>query len=194
MSAIFFQGLAITLPILLTIAVIYWLAVTAEHFLGAVVQLLFPDWDYWPGLGMVMAIALVFLAGILMRAWITRQVMASIEAFLDRIPVVKSIYGGMRDLSNLFAKDSKSGFRQVVAVRLSGDVRLVGFLTQENAAGSPFAADAADPIVGVYLPMSYQLGGYTVYLPKSLVEPLDMSVETAMRFTLTGGMSGTKSP
>ena len=40
--------------------------------------------------------------------------------------------------------------------------------------------------------MSYQIGGYTVYLPKSLVEPLDMSIEDAMRFTLTAGVSGGK--
>ena len=191
-SATFFQGLAITLPITLTIAVIYWMAVSAEQFLAAVVQYLFPGWNYWPGLGILLAVALVFLAGILMRAWITRRVMASIEAFLDRIPIVKSIYGSIRDLSNLFSKDSKSGFKQVVAVRISDQVRLVGFLTLEKDAGSPFSSETTDPIVGVYLPMSYQIGGYTVFLPMSLVEPLDMSVESAMRFTLTGGMSGTK--
>jgi uncharacterized membrane protein len=191
-SGIFFQGLAITLPITLTIAVIYWLAVTAEHFLATIVQHLFPGWEYWPGLGILVAIVLVFLSGVLMRVWITRRVMASIEAFLDRIPIVKSIYGSIRDLSNLFSKDKKTGFQQVVAIRISEQVRLVGFLTMEDVSGSPFAGEGSDPIVGVYLPMSYQIGGYTVFLPKSLVEPLDMSVETAMRFTLTAGMSGAK--
>jgi len=192
-SRTFLQGLAITLPITLTFAVLYWLATTAENFLGGLIQWLFPGWDYWAGLGIAVAIALVFLAGTLMRAWVTRRVMRSIEALLDRIPIVKSIYGSIRDLANLFQKDSRSGFRQVVAVRVSEHIRLVGFLTLENASES-LPADDSEPVVGVYLPMSYQIGGYTAFLPKSLVEPLDMTVEKAMRFTLTAGMSGSSAP
>ena len=190
-SRTFLQGLAITLPITLTFALLYWMAVTAENFLGGLIQHLFPDWDYWRGLGIAVAIVLIFLAGVLMRAWVTRRAMRGIEALLDRIPIVKSIYGSIRDLANLFQKDSRSGFRTVVAVRISEQIRLVGFLTHEDA-NSPLAVADGEPVVGVYLPMSYQIGGYTAFLPKSLVEPLDMSVESAMRFTLTAGMSGTK--
>jgi uncharacterized membrane protein len=46
--------------------------------------------------------------------------------------------------------------------------------------------------VGVYLPMSYQIGGYTVFVPRSSVERIEMSVEDAMRFVLTAGMSSSK--
>jgi len=192
LSRTFLQGLAITLPITLTFALLYWMAVTAENFLGGLIQHVLPDWEYWRGLGIVVAIVLVFLAGLLMRAWVTRRAMREIEALLDRIPIVKSIYGSIRDLANLFQKDSRSGFRTVVAVRVSEQIRLVGFLTHEDV-NSPLARADGEPVVGVYLPMSYQIGGYTAFLPKSLVEPLDMSVEAAMRFTLTAGMSGTKS-
>jgi uncharacterized membrane protein len=192
-SATFFQGLAITLPIALTAALLYWMATTAEAFLGRLIQLAFPEWDYWAGSGILIAVLLVFSAGLLMRTWVTRRVMQGLEALLDRIPLVKTVYGGIRDVANLFSKKSaRSGFRKVVAVRVSEQVRLVGFLTLDETATSPLQAGGGDPIVGVYLPMSYQIGGYTAFLPKSLVEPLDMSVETAMRFTLTAGMSGTK--
>ena len=44
----------------------------------------------------------------------------------------------------------------------------------------------------VYLPMSYQMGGYTLYLPRSMLTPIDMSVEDALRFAITAGMSGEK--
>jgi uncharacterized membrane protein len=192
-SAIFFQGLAITLPIVLTFALLYWMAASAEAFLGWLIQLLFPGAEYWTGLGILVTVTLVFLAGLLMRTWVTRRAMQGLEALLERIPLVKTIYGGIRDVSNLFSKtDAKSGFRKVVAVRVTDQIRLVGFLTLDETAASPFPADANDPLVGVYLPMSYQIGGYTAFLPKSLVEPLDMSAESAMRFTLTAGMSGTK--
>ena len=193
-SGIFLQGLAITLPITLTIALLYWLVTMAEDFLGGLIQYLFPEWQYWTGLGTLLAIVLVFVAGILMNLWVARRLMNRVDALLERVPLVKSIYGSLRDVANLLSnKDSKSGFKQVVAVRVSENIRLIGFVTSEDFSGLPHASKGADKnTVGVYLPMSYQLGGYTVFLPKSLVEPLDMSIEDAMRFTLTAGVSGGK--
>lgn len=193
-SGIFFQGLAITLPITLTIALLYWLVAMAEDFLGGLIRYLFPEWQYWTGLGTLLAIVLVFVAGILMNVWIARRLMDRVDALLERVPLVKSIYGSLRDVANLLSnKDSKSGFKQVVAVRVSENIRLIGFVTSEDFSGLPHASKAADKdTVGVYLPMSYQIGGYTVFLPKSLVEPLDMSIADAMRFTLTAGVSGGK--
>lgn len=192
-SGIFFQGLAITLPITLTIALLYWLVAMAEDFLGGLIRYLFPGWQYWTGLGTLLAIVLVFVAGILMNLWIARRLMNRVDALLERVPLVKSIYGSLRDVANLLSKDSKSGFKQVVAVRVAENIRLIGFVTSEDFSGLPHASRAADKnTVGVYLPMSYQIGGYTVFLPKSLVEPLDMSIEDAMRFTLTAGVSGGK--
>jgi uncharacterized membrane protein len=61
-------------------------------------------------------------------------------------------------------------------------------VTREDFSSLPGKLGASDT-VGVYLPMSYQIGGYTVFLPRSAIEPIDMSVEDAMRFTLTAGMS-----
>jgi len=193
LSGIFLQGLAITLPLTLTIALLYWLADIAEDFLGGLIQYLFPHWQYWTGLGVLIAIVLIFVAGILMNLWVTRRLVAGLDALLERIPLVKSVYGSMRDVARLLSKDSKSGFKQVVAVRVTEQIRLIGFVTLEDFAGLPHAPNNSDKTtVGVYLPMSYQIGGYTVYLSKSLLEPLEMSVEDAMRFTLTAGVSGGK--
>jgi uncharacterized membrane protein len=191
---IFLQGLAITLPLTLTIAFLYWLGAMAEDFLGGLIQYLFPAWQYWTGLGTLLAIAMVFVAGILMNLWITRRLITLMDALLERVPLVKSIYGSLRDVANLLSsKDSKSGFKKVVAVRVTEQIRLIGFVTLEDFAGMPHAPKGSDKdTVGVYLPMSYQIGGYTVFLPKSLLEPLDMSIEDAMRFTLTAGVSGRK--
>jgi len=193
-SGIFLQGLAITLPITLTVAFLYWLIAMAEDFLGGLIQHLFPQWQYWTGLGTLLAIAIVFVAGILMNLWIARRLMTRVDALLEHVPLVKSIYGSLRDVAKLLSnKDSKSGFKQVVAVRVTEQIRLIGFVTLEDFAGLQSASKGSDKnTVGVYLPMSYQIGGYTVFLPKSLLEPLDMSIEDAMRFTLTAGVSGGK--
>jgi len=193
-SSIFLQGVAIILPVTLTAAVLYWLAATAESFLGGLIQWLFPQLTYWTGMGIVLAIALIFLVGILMNMWITRRLAAAVDRLLERIPIVKSIYGSMRDILGFISrKGSSAGFRQVVAVSVTDQIRLVGFVTVEDGAAAPLASKSSDALVGVYLPMSYQIGGYTVYLPRARIEPLDMTIEDAMRFTLTGGLSGRRS-
>lgn len=189
LSKIFLQGLAVVLPITITLAVIYWFASTAETFLGGLVQFLAPGWRYWTGLGVLIGLVLVFAAGLMMNAWITRRLLVHAEAVMGRIPVVKSIYGSLRDLAKFLSRDgSKNGFHQVVMVSVTDQIRLLGFVTREDFANLPDKLGASDT-VGVYLPMSYQIGGYTVFLPRSAIEPIDMSVEDAMRFTLTAGMS-----
>ena len=193
-SSIFLQGVAITLPVTLTAAVLYWLAATAESFLGGLIQHLFPQLTYWTGMGIVLAIALIFLAGILMNTWVTRRLAGLVDRQLERIPIVKSIYGSIRDILGFISrKDSNAGVRQVVAVSVTDQIRLVGFVTVEDGSAAPLASKSSDSLVGVYLPMSYQIGGYTVYLPRDRIELLDMTIEDAMRFTLTAGLSGKRS-
>ena len=193
-SGTFLQGLAITLPITVTLALLYWLAAMAEDFLGGLIRHLFPGLQYWTGLGILGAVAIVFVLGILMNAWFARRLMRFFDALLDRIPLVKSIYGSLRDIAVLLSdKDSKSRFKKVVAVRVAEQVRLIGFVTVEDFAALAQSSRSPDKAaVGVYLPMSYQIGGFTVFVPESSLEPLDMSVEDAMRFTLTAGVSGGK--
>ena len=78
--------------------------------------------------------------------------------------------------------------RRVVLARF-GNATAIGFVTRDDAAELGLGPQA-DNRVAVYFPMSYQIGGYTLLLPRSDLEPLDLAVETAMRLVLTGGMSG----
>lgn len=194
LSGIFLGGLAITLPLTLTVALLYWLAMLAEESLGGLIRFLFPDLQYWSGMGLVVALAIVLLAGLLMSMWFTRRAMHLLDRLLDRIPLVKSIYGSLRDIASFLSKkDSKSKFRKVVAVRVAEEMRLIGFVTVEDFAGLAADGKGKDQApVGVYLPMSYQIGGFMVFVPGKLLEPLEMPVEDAMRFILTAGVSGGK--
>jgi uncharacterized membrane protein len=191
LTKLFLQGLAAMLPIVLTGWILYWLATTAEAFLGGFVKWLFPELPYWTGLGVLLGVALVFGVGLLMNAWITRRLVAAAESLLERIPLVKTIYGSIRDLAHMLTpKGPGERFQKVVSVAVADRVRVIGFVTREDFAGLPDALGDRDELIGVYLPMSYQIGGYTAYMPRAAVEPLAMSVEDAMRFTLTAGMSG----
>jgi uncharacterized membrane protein len=64
----------------------------------------------------------------------------------------------------------------------------MGFVTRDDLAGLP--PNMSEPgMILVYMPMSYQVGGYTALIPRASVQPVDMSFEEAMRFTLTAGLS-----
>ena len=67
------------------------------------------------------------------------------------------------------------------------EAQLLGFVTLDDHRDLPFAAP--EHTVAVYFPMSYQIGGYTLFLPRARLKPLDMSMEDAMRFVVTAGMS-----
>jgi uncharacterized membrane protein len=184
----FFTGLATLLPIVVTIAVVLWVIDTAESLLGAVVRPLLPEGSYPRGVGLVVALLLIFAIGVLMEAVLFRRLMGWIERGLERIPLVKTVYGAVRDLMSLFSKSGSRKFSKVVLVKFPGiDAQLIGFVTIEDFAGLPLAP--GKDRIAVYLPMSYTIGGYTVFLSREYLTPLDMSLEDAMRFVVTAGLS-----
>jgi uncharacterized membrane protein len=110
------------------------------------------------------------------------------ERVFYHLPLVKSIYAAFRDLMDYFSPARKKDFEQVVSVTF-GDtgMRLIGFITQ---ADEQLPEDfQGDDNVMVYLPMSYMIGGYAVLVPRSSVQPLNMSMEEAMRYVLTAGVA-----
>ena len=180
-------GFITLLPIVLTIYLLYWLAVSSENVMGGVLRWLLPDAIYFPGLGMVAGLLVVFLVGLLMKAILVRQVFALGEQILYRLPLIKTVYRAMRDLFDFFSP-KKEGLGQVVAVSYNG-MEMVGFITQTDQRRLPESFREQDKVL-VYLPMSYMIGGFTLFIPREHVRPLQMSMEEAMRFALTAGITG----
>jgi uncharacterized membrane protein len=110
------------------------------------------------------------------------------EELLLRVPVVKTVYSAIRDMTRLVNTDKKKGDLDRVVTVDVGLGRLIGFVTQEHA--KTLGIGGSDDLVAVYLPMSYQIGGYTIYLSRSKVVETDLTVEQAMRIVLTGGVRG----
>jgi len=185
----FFTGLAVTLPVVATLYILVWATLATERVLDVLLRFVLPQAVYLPGLGVVLGVVLVFLVGLLMRTWVVRKIFSWIEVLMYRVPVVKTVYGALRDFTEFLSRPQKQGAKQVVLVRLGGtDMRIMGFVTRDDLAGLP--PGMSDPgMIMVYMPMSYQVGGYTVLIPRSSVQPVDMSFEEAMRFTLTAGLS-----
>ena len=190
----FLTGLVTLIPVVASLYLLIWLAMATESVLGAGMRSILPEDLYWPGMGMALVVVLIFLTGLFMRTWVAQKLFAWGEALLYRTPVVKSVYGPLRDLFIFMAEPRETGLQQVVAVQLgSADMKLVGFVTRKDLSDLPQGINSTDT-VAVYLPLSYQIGGYMVLVPRAAVQPLEMSLEDAMRLTLTAGLSAKASP
>jgi uncharacterized membrane protein len=183
---ILLKGLLTILPIGLTLYFVYWLGATAESLLSGPLKVLLPQDVYRPGMGLVAGFLLLITVGLLVNAYIVRRLIGFGEALFLRVPLVKTVFAALRDLTGLMRVGEAGGELQRVVLVDFGPGRVIGFVTQENATLPGLGTDQS--LVAVYLPMSYQIGGYTLYLPRDRIEPTELSVEAAMRIVLTGGL------
>jgi uncharacterized membrane protein len=189
LGKLFLKGLAVVIPLALTVAILWWLAAGAEQLLGGLLLRFLPTGWYLPGMGLVAGLAITMLIGLLSHVLLVQKLFTYGEDLLNRLPLVKSIYTAIKDFVDYFSPDSKAAMSKVVLVRLPGqNFEQIGFVTREDFDNLPFKLATVDP-VAVYLPMSYQIGGYTLFLPRTAVTPIDMSFEEGMKLVLTGGVS-----
>ncbi len=184
-------GLITILPVLLTLYLLYWFVVTTESFLGDVIRTVMPEELYRPGMGVVAGLVVAFIVGLLMHTLIARRLFSRGERIMYRLPLIKSVYLSIRDLLDYFSSEKKKGFEQVVAITFGETgMQVVGLVTQTDMNHMPAEFSQQDSLL-VYIPMSYGIGGFAVIVPRSATRPLNMSMEDAMRFTLTAGVTGT---
>lgn len=183
-SQLFLQGLLAVMPITLTIYLLYWVGALAESLLNPVLQFFFPQAVLPPGAGIAAGILSIFMIGVLLNAYVFQQIAHAIDGLITRIPLIKTIYNSIRDIAD-FAGGSKDGrLQQVVLVQLPNDMKVLGFVTQSDVKLGDHLHEIA-----VYIPLSYQVGGFTIFTQKEKIEFIDMSVKEAMHYALTAGMA-----
>ena len=187
---VFVTGLMTVLPVVVTLSVLWWIASSVDGMMSPLVGEQDSPWVSM-ALSITLAVVIVFAVGVLMNIFFVRAVWEWAEKLLNRLPLVKTLYGSVRDLMGFFgSSDNEKGeLDQVVMVKLGDtDLKVLGLLTRDNFSDLPPGIGDQDT-VAVYLPMSYQIGGFTTMVPRSSVEPVDMSTEDAMRFAVTAGMT-----
>ncbi|MEI6457562.1 MAG: DUF502 domain-containing protein [Pseudomonadota bacterium] len=190
LTNILMKGLATVLPIGLTIYAIWWLISSAESVMHALIHLLAPQVDYRPGMGILAGLLVLLVVGTLLNAYIVRRALSLWDDLLSRIPVVKTVYSAFRDIMRLLPSGENQKDLQSVVVYQFGNARLLGFVTRDDLPELERHAGGVD-LVAVYFPLSYMMGGVTLFLPKDALQALDMPVEAAMRLAITGGMAST---
>ena len=189
-STTLITGLFTVLPIVLTIYLLYWIIVSSERVMGTALRFVLPEIFYFPGLGTLVGLVVIFFVGLLMKAVLVRQLFAFGEQILFHVPIIKTVYRAIRDLFEFFSP-KKEHFGRVVIVSFN-DMQVMGFITQEEPERLPETFRDSDRVL-VYIPMSYMIGGFTVFVSKADIKPCQMSMDEAMRFVLTAGITGKKS-
>jgi uncharacterized membrane protein len=140
-------------------------------------------------MGVVSGVAITILIGLLTHVILFQKLFAFGDEILNRLPLVKTIYSAIKDFIGYFSPDSSKAMSKVVLVKIPGqEFEQLGFVTREDFSRLPLKLTIDEPIA-VYLPMSYQIGGYTLFLPRSSLTAVDMSFEEGMKLVLTGAVS-----
>jgi uncharacterized membrane protein len=120
------KGLLTILPIVLTVYFIYWLGVTTESLLSGLLKVWLPAEIYIPGMGLVAGFVVLIVIGLLVNAYVVRRVITFSESLILRIPVVKTVYSAVRDLTGLMKMGEKSGELQRVVMVQFGPGKVIG--------------------------------------------------------------------
>lgn len=194
----FLSGLVAVLPLAITLYLIYWLGRMAESAFGGFARLLLPDGWYVPGFGVLLAAVSIFAIGLFVQQVVFSRVVSIAEDMLSRIPVVKTVYNTVRDTLDFLSNASqRRDLKRVVLIELQDEMHVIGFVTDDEAGrvmpelvqDGGEEAEGGRHLVSVYMPMSYMVGGYTVYLPSDRLTPVDIPIEEAMRVALTAGVN-----
>jgi uncharacterized membrane protein len=179
----FVRGLLIVVPVAVTLFVIYRVLNWVDGLLGPVLERYHVA---FPGVGLVLTLLLITIAGLLASNLIAQQLLRELDSMVAKLPLVKLVYGSIRDLIAAFAGDKKR-FDQPAMVELYPGARgkVLGFVTRTSMGhiGLP-------DHVAVYFPQSYNFGGTVLVLPRERVTPLQTESGALMAFIISGGVAG----
>jgi uncharacterized membrane protein len=189
-------GILVWLPILATI----WVVMTMLHIMDRTLLLLPAAYRpealvgfSLPGIGLLFSLVIVFLTGLFVTNLIGHRLIAWGEDLLNRIPIVRTVYGGVKSFAESVLSQSNS-FRKVVMLEYPRPgTWSLGFLTADDV--PEVSARLGEPHVAVYISVALNAtAGYLAIVPRRQVVELDMSVDAAMRMIITCGVVVPPSP
>ena len=184
-------GLLVWVPIGITVWVLHFILTTLDLTLLLLPEVARPEKLFGfpiPGLGVVLAFAILLLTGVIAANYFGQRLIRFWESALGRIPFVKSIYSSVKQVSDTLLSDSGNAFRKALLVEFPHENSwTIAFLT-----GTPAPAVArhfGEEHVSVYVPTTPNpTSGYFVMVPKSRVRELDMTVDEALKYVVSMGV------
>ncbi len=186
-----FSGLLVLVPLIITLWVLDWVVSTLDQTLRILPKSWHPDQLlglHIPGFGVIFALMMVLLIGAMASNFIGNKMVTWWHSLLNRIPVVRSIYSGVKQVSDTLFSEKGNAFHQALLVKWPHEgMWTIAFLT-----GTP-GGDLKNHLVGdylsVYVPTTPNpTGGYLVMVKKSDCIELDMNVDEALAYVISMGV------
>ncbi|MGB3948672.1 MAG: DUF502 domain-containing protein [Bacteroidia bacterium] len=180
----FIQGLIITVPVAITVFVVYkvfdWIGSLFAVFGGIVNPLIDPI------IYMGIAVVLIFLMGLLGSSIILRPLFILFDNIVEHTPIIKTVYSSIKDLLAAFVGSKKKFDKPVlVTINKENNIQQLGFITKEDLTELKLKTGT----VAIYVPMSYSFSGNLIVVPKENVTPVDASSTEVMKFIISGGVT-----
>lgn len=191
MKKYFITGLLVLVPLFITLWVL-------SSLIGMMDQSLFLLPESWrpkaqlgleiPGIGALLTLLIIFVTGLIATNFFGMQLILLWEALLARVPVVKSIYASVKQVSDTLFSESGNAFRQAVLVEFPRKgAWTIAFVT--GTPGGDVANHLHGDYVSVYVPTTPNpTGGYFLMLPRTEVIVLEMSVDEALKYIISMGV------
>ncbi|MDZ4163503.1 MAG: DUF502 domain-containing protein [Smithellaceae bacterium] len=190
-KGIFLTGLAVTIPLGLTIYIFIFLINLMDglfliipekyqpvHLLGV----------HIPGLGIIFTFILIFICGLITKSYLGDRLVGFGEGLLDRIPVIRSVYQALKHVVNSLVGDKSRTFRQVALVEFPRKgVYSIGFVT--GLKNGEVEMKTGKRCVSVFVPTTPNpTSGFLIMIPEEDVTPMDMTVEEAFVLIMSVGI------
>jgi len=192
----FFAGLLIAIPVVLTFWVLYFIISRLNFLLLEPIMKIFQIWlpdrvsvEFFTKVVIfLILLAILTLTGFAAKIILLRNIFGFGESILYRVPMISTVYKGLKEMSSAFLSDQKSIFKKVVLVEYPKDgVYAIGFVTSETQGEAQ--EKTKENVINVFVPTTPNpTSGMLVLVPQKDVILLDMSVADGMKMIISGGV------
>ncbi len=184
----FITGVILLVPAVVTLFIIFQLFLFADGFLGESIS---RAMGYrMPGLGLIVTFLLFVVAGAVGQNVLGKRLWRWFEYSLENLPVVRSLYVGIKQVSDVLFQQRKSEFRRVVLVEYPRrDLWMIGFVTSEQATWYATAHFTGRQMVSVFIPTTPNpTSGFLILVDRTQVIDTPLGIEEAMKLVISGGL------
>jgi uncharacterized membrane protein len=182
----FIQGLLFVAPLVITCYIVYRIFMFTDGLLSTYLVEHFKIKT--PGLGILIIFVFLVLLGMVGETILARPIKKLINRILNKTPFLKLIYSSINDLFSAFIGKERKFHRPVmVLINKENNLWKMGFVTQD----APINIENEE-VITVYFPFSYGFSGEIYFVPASSIKPLSIPPAEAMKFIVSGGVSGAK--